>query len=113
MQTTKSNPTKIIITFPGDKSVGIPQCEAVVQFNFDILDDSPGVREKVRAEMANLFEPYSECGELGVRFVDECPDCGQIMDWSVPVGKPEQYRCNNNNCISNHPGDSGNKPAQS
>ena len=100
MQSTKINPTIIHILFPGDRSTGISDGHATVKFDFDIIDGSSVVREKVRREMENVFEPYAECGEVGVLFGDECPDCGKIGEVHLVTGRVD---CKNKNCISNAP----------
>ena len=100
MQTTKTNPTVIHMLFPGDKPTGIPDGHANVKFDFDIIDGSPVVREKVREEMASAFSSFAECDEVGVRFSDECPDCGKIGEFHLVTGRVD---CKNKNFISNAP----------
>lgn len=68
--------TIIYVTFPGDRSVGIPDGSVKVEFNYNLLECVD--REETREHFREFFSQYEECGKSGIRFNDECPDCGSI-----------------------------------
>ena len=102
------NNTQILITYPGDRSVGIADGEVTIKFTYDVIDGSPVVREKLRKEMTDAFEPFGQ-SDPSVRFHDECPDCGHVMEedgemWSLTCDHATpKYKCTNKNCLSNRP----------
>ena len=122
-----NNNTKILITYPGDRGVGVQDGEVTVNFTYDVIEGSPIVREKLRREMQHAFEPFGQ-SDPSTRFMDECPDCGTVL--SAPIPKPigheldcecqdctnhatdshpdlgpfwSHRKCPNSNCISNAP----------
>lgn len=79
----------------GDASVGIPDLEVKLETNLDYPEEKKA-RETLRKAFSKLcFEELDDMGgRHGVRFGDECPDCGTIK-------KNEEAECPNKDCINN------------
>lgn len=75
---------------------------AEVNFHFDVLDMTE--REDLRFCLAEFFKELGG-GPCGVRFQDECPDCGcrSIILTTVSGRKDPIRTCANKQCISNRP----------
>lgn len=61
------------IFISGDPSVGIPNVDLHVELEADLEDESH--REQLRAKLVELYE-WLHGAPVGVRFNDECADCG-------------------------------------
>ena len=96
---------KLYYVGEGDASVGIPLTEVSLEVN----NDYPGIRE-MRVELRRAFDKF--CSEFlddmggrhGVRFGDECPDCGTIK-------RSEEAECTHKFCIQQESKNWSNCPA--
>lgn len=64
---------KVFITSAGDPSVGIRSITASVDIGIEPNDEED--REAIRETLANAFGEIWD-DKVGVRFEDECVDCG-------------------------------------
>lgn len=93
--------TILYIETAGDRSVGIFPTTATLDLGFEWLEENRRDREILRQLVQTFFVDNDLFGEarVGVRFMDECPDCGSRMVQSVfSKSKPSWY-CRNRNCI--------------
>jgi hypothetical protein len=91
-QAQEQETTSLTITDAGDRSVGIKPGQTFVRLPYKIGGDDE--RASVRRHMKETFGEYHQL-PVGVRFNDECPDCGAI-GYLFNV-------CGNANCMSNRP----------
>jgi hypothetical protein len=85
--------TIIHIFYPGDRSVGISNGNAKIEFDCNLLEMVE--REETRKDFKKFFSQYEHCGDCEVRFGDECSDCLAV--------KTENGDCPNKNCLRNMP----------
>jgi hypothetical protein len=93
---------KILIETAGDRSVGIQPDRITIDWpSLEVGDDS-GRREALRKDIQETFTNFLD-ERCGVRFDDECPDCGKVM-FVAASGRSGPHRtCNNPTCIRNIP----------
>jgi hypothetical protein len=90
---------KAYITTTGDPSVGINGDDLTLDGLWDI--DQQEDREDVRKALKAMYSDF--LGEpAGVRFEDECPECGSRSK-TVKVGNHDVYDCTNPHCTLNSP----------
>jgi hypothetical protein len=78
----------------GDRSVGIPGEQIEVRWcGARTVDDTGIDREFLRLRLIHCFIRLLD-GKPGVRFSDECPDCGKVLN---------DGRCLNQQCWTNQP----------
>jgi hypothetical protein len=74
---------KIFIECAGDSSVGIPGDHLIIDWE-DLAGYCDDGREDIRQQLKSCFsEIFDE--PAGVRFEDECPDCGKLMKRTLGV----------------------------
>jgi hypothetical protein len=81
---------KVFVTAAGDKRAGIPAATITIDLgNCESLAEVGEAREKTRASLQLAFNDILD-EPTGVRFEDECPDCGQQgCDGSCHDNSPE------------------------
>jgi len=66
--------TKATIIVVGDRSVGIPNGEISVEFNWDVLETMEISRDELKAQLTKFFQEFTT--ELCYTMLDdECGDC--------------------------------------
>ena len=97
-----------IITAPGDPAAGIPEHQVRVTGLTHL--GNPEQRDWIRGVLREAFVSVMDDALVGVRFSDECEECGQpvtVKLMPTPRGRTVDCAiiCSNGDCINNAPED--------
>jgi len=93
---------KIFIEVVDGTSMGIPS--ETITIDWPNLDQYTGSkcnqRDDIRARLVRFFQYELDNGDVGVRFEDECPECGETLKSGSGFYESLTY-CDNQICIYN------------